>query len=112
MNMRILYCHFLLVFIPVAIQAQIVNIPDANFKNALVNEPVADTDGNGSLEDADTNNDGEIQLSEALAVTILQVHSFDINSLEGIQSFENLEELLCFSNNLTEIDLSHKRLVG
>ena len=108
--MKLIYC-LILIFVPVLLQAQIVNIPDSNFKNALVNEPVADTDGNGTLEDADTNNDGEIQVSEALAVTILQVHAFNIDSLEGIQSFENLERLLCFNNNLTAIDLSQNTML-
>lgn len=47
--------------------AQIVTIPDANFKNALVNTICTDTDGDGVLDgDVDTNDDGEIQVSEAL----------------------------------------------
>ena len=63
------------------LNAQIVNIPDPNFKNALIDEGV------------DTNNDGEIQVSEAEAVLNLNVNDRNISSLEGIQSFINLEEL-------------------
>jgi len=37
-------------------QAQPVNIPDANFKDALVNTPCVDFDGDGAPDgDADTN---------------------------------------------------------
>lgn len=76
------------------LNAQIVNIPDSNFKNALIDEGV------------DTNNDGEIQVSEAEAVLILNVSGRNISSLEGIQSFINLEELNCSSNQLIALDMS------
>lgn len=73
--------------------AQIIDIPDVNFKNALVNTKCIDVDGDGiSDKDADENNDGEIDVSEALAVkTILS--SIIIDSLTGINYFENLERL-------------------
>lgn len=84
----------LLILTSAFLQAQIVNIPDINFKNALIEEGV------------DTNGDGEIQVSEAEAITILSVGSREISSLEGIQSFVNLEELYCALNELTVLDLS------
>jgi Leucine-rich repeat (LRR) protein len=88
-------------------QAQIVNIPDANFKNTLVNSNCVDIngDGNGDI-DADSNNDGEIQQAEAEAVIGLNVSYKAIHSLEGIQSFSNLEYLNCEVNQLTDLDLS------
>jgi Leucine-rich repeat (LRR) protein len=73
---------------------QIVYIPDANFKNALLTE-------------IDTNRDGEIQESEAKAVLSLNVSSKSIASLEGIQSFVNLETLNCYDNQLTDLDVSN-----
>ncbi len=89
-------------------QAQIVTIPDANFKNALVNTLCVGTDGNGSVDsDADTNDDGGIQVSEAEAVVFrLRVKNNNISSLEGIQSFTNLEELQCAANQLTSLNVS------
>jgi hypothetical protein len=80
-------------FITGIISGQIVTIPDANFKAALL--PIADT-----------NNDGEIQVSEAEALQIMDVQSQNIASMEGIQSFVNLTTLYCFSNDLTELDLT------
>jgi hypothetical protein len=89
------------------VQAQIVDIPDANFKNALVNEICADLDGDGILDDdVDTNNDLEIQVSEAEAVFGINVESRNISSLEGIQSFVNLINLKCPGNDLTTLDVS------
>ena len=57
--------------------AQIVNIPDANFLAELISDGV------------DTNDDGQIQVSEAEAVTNLVIISSDISSLEGINRFTN-----------------------
>ncbi len=89
------------------VNSQIVDIPDANFKDALVNEMVVDIDGDGHGDvDADTNNDGEIQVSEAEAVIRLIVFNFLINSLEGIQSFINLEFFVCNNNSITNLDVS------
>jgi hypothetical protein len=89
------------------VQSQIVNIPDANFKNALVNTNCVDTnsDGIGDM-DADTNNDGEIQVSEAEAILWLDVTYQFIDSLEGIQNFVNLLELKCGFNWLITLDTS------
>lgn len=87
--------------------AQIVNIPDANFKNALVNDNVADFDGDGTYDgDVDTNDDGEVQISEAEAVLSLDVEFKSIASMDGIQDFVNLEKLHCVVNNITTMDLS------
>jgi len=78
-------------------QAQIVNIPDANFKNALLNYYPA----------IDTNGDGEIQVSEALNVQELYVNNDDISDLTGIEDFTNLTLLNCPVNELSSLDLSN-----
>ncbi|MGK0296062.1 MAG: hypothetical protein ACI884_002237 [Ulvibacter sp.] len=90
-----------------SVKAQIVNIPDANFKDALVNSNCVDSNGDGIPDrDVDTNDDGEIQLSEADDVLSLEVYERNINSLEGISSFGNLEMLNCGLNLLASLDLS------
>lgn len=76
------------------LNAQIVNIPDTNFKNALI------------VEGVDTNGDGEIQVSEAEAILNLNVSFKNILSMEGIQSFVNLEVLHCSNNQLSTLDMS------
>jgi len=93
--MKKYYPTFLLLCFFSFSQAQIVNIPDANFKNALLNyNPVIDTNG-----------DNEIQESEALAVTSLTISNNNISNLEGIQSFTNLQSLQCQNNQIVSLDL-------
>jgi Leucine-rich repeat (LRR) protein len=80
------------------LQGQIVNVPDANFKNHLVNINCVDNDGDGFAEnDVDTNDDGEIQVSEAQFVINLIIQGplppQIMSTLEGIESFSNLESV-------------------
>ncbi len=87
---------------------QIIDFPDANFKNALVNTICADTDGNGSIDsDADVNNDGEIEESEALLVKSLNVINRDIISLEGLNKFRFLTTLFCSDNKLLNLHVDN-----
>ena len=96
-------------------QAQIVNIPDATFKNDLTTMNCVDLDGDGTFDtDADTNDDGEIQLSEALAVTSLSVtgnNLYKIADLTGIESFTNLTYLNISYNELVTVDVSQNTML-
>ncbi len=105
---------FLFIFLFTLIShAQIVNIPDANFKNALINTNCVDLDGDYSGDiTADTNNDGEIQVSEAESVISLIVNGQNIASLNGIESFTNIELLIADSNQLTTLDFSQNLALG
>ncbi|HLO56790.1 MAG TPA: T9SS type A sorting domain-containing protein [Saprospiraceae bacterium] len=86
--------------------AQIIDFPDANFKNALVNTICTDTDGNGSFDsDADLNDDGEIDIEEALKIISLDLSNKQISSLEGIGNFKNLERLYCLQNEIITLNL-------
>ncbi len=94
--------------------AQIVNIPDANFKAKLLEANTTNTIAKNLLGDLfkiDANNDGEIQESEALNVIHLDVSSDNpnvqkISDLTGIQSFNNLKSLNCSYNKLTSLNVS------
>ena len=89
-------------------QAQIIDIPDANFKNALVNTNCVDTNDDDIFDsDVDINNNGEIEVSEAEIVLSLKVSSNNIVSLVGIENFINVENLRVHLNDLTEIDISN-----
>ena len=89
---------FLLFFSTTLLQAQIINIPDSVFKSMLIEE------------DVDTNDDGEIQVSEALEVLNLNISPFGgdpkIENLEGIQYFTNLISLDFSRNLITTFDAS------
>ncbi|BDS14301.1 T9SS type A sorting domain-containing protein [Aureispira anguillae] len=88
----------------VLIYAQNVNIPDANFKNALLAHGYNILGYNINI--IDTNGDGEIQVSEAQTYSgIINVNSRNITSLIGIEAFTSLTELHCYSNQLSSLDL-------
>ncbi len=100
-------------------KAQIVNIPDTNFKNALLSADITNevAYSNGIAVKIDTNNDGEIQEIEAQAIDSLDVGadifflSFEIADLTGIESFVNLKFLNCSANQLTSLDVSSLTLL-
>lgn len=86
--------------------AQIINFPDANFKNALVKTLCVDTDYDDIGDaDADFNDDGDVDVSEASKVKGLYVSFTSIRSLVGIEKFINLTWLSCSANQLTSLDL-------
>ena len=113
------------------LNAQIVTIPDANFKAKLLAASSTNQIAknlSGVYFKIDANNDNQIQLSEALNVSHLDVNSSNTNNtiykildLTGIQSFINLKVLKCNSNqlsslavssllNLTSLDCSYNKL--
>ena len=68
-------------FVVLLVNAQIVYLPDTNFKAALLNHfPVIDTSG-----------DGEIQVSEAIATDSIYVNNKNISDLTGIEAFIGLK---------------------
>ncbi len=77
-------------------EGAIVNIPDQNFKNALL-----------SMTGLNTNNDDEIQVSEAEVFTgQINVNSQNISDITGIEAFTELSDLRVHNNNITSIDVS------
>ena len=98
-----------LVFTVVVGNAQIVTIPDANFKAKLL----AADNLNGIALDAfansikiDTNDNGQIEESEALTVVSLYVSNSNIYDLSGIENFANLKTFTCSNNLLTTLETS------
>jgi hypothetical protein len=83
-------------FILTCTYAQIVNIPDANFKAALV--------GNTLIN---TNSDTEIQTSEAVAYTgLINVATVGISDMTGIEAFTSITGLDCEGNTINALNLS------
>ena len=103
------YTFLILLFTVFVGNAQIVNIPDANFKARLLAASPSNTIAKNAIGQnikIDINNDGEIQVSEALNVYQLYVINFSIQNLIGIEAFSNLTTLKCNSNQLTSLNLS------
>lgn len=100
---------FALLFTTIISFAQIVNIPDANFKAKLLAASPSNTIAKNltwNYFKIDANNDGEIQNSEAEQVIDLDLSSSSIQSLVGIQSFINLLNLRCQYNQLSQLDVT------
>ena len=86
----------ILLLLAIQTNAQIVSIPDSTFKAILL--------ANSTIN---TNSDGEIQESEAVAFTgEVNVSYQDISDLSGIEEFINITRLLCDYNSLTSLDVS------
>lgn len=112
MRITLLFCLLLLSNFA---GAQILNIPDPVFKALLVgttannqNYPLRAYIGNNRVT-IDTNNDGEIQVTEALAIKHLDFYSttpINVTSLEGIGGFSNLNILVVNNVNLTTLDVT------
>ncbi len=93
---------FLIALINLGItKAQIINIPDSNFKDYLIN--------NNSIN---INGDDEIQVSEAtnFTGTIFAV-DLDISDFTGIEEFINLYRLRFGNDPISNIDLSNNTLL-
>ncbi len=71
-----------------------VNFTDSNFEAYCV-------------ENFDTNGDGKISCAEADEVTVIDVTSMGIASLQGIECFRNVNNLRCGENQLTTLDVSN-----
>gem|GEM_PF-1268054 len=88
-------------FASLSANAQNVNIPDANFKAALVNDAVINT-----------NSDTEIQVSEAAAYAgAIDVQNLGISDLTGIEAFTNITNLDCSQNSLTSLNTTSNTLL-
>lgn len=95
------------------LNSQIINFPDQNFKNALLTSSSTLMLANWTYENLggdtvilDANNDGEVQQSEALAVSYLQIANSSISDLTGIEYFTNLHNLNFGYNPISTVTLS------
>jgi uncharacterized repeat protein (TIGR01451 family) len=108
--MKTNYFLIIALFFTSFLSAQIITIPDANFKNKLVLANVTSNqiakNAAGAFIKIDSNSDGEIQQTEANEVVYLSVSYSNIASLEGITSFTNLETLFCEGNSLTTLNVT------
>jgi len=97
-----------LILISTVASAQIVNIPDANFKARLLESSTENTIayGMGGYIKIDANNDGNIQLAEAMAVDSLNIGSAEIANVTGLSGFGNLKKLYCPGNEIQTLDVS------
>jgi Leucine-rich repeat (LRR) protein len=106
--MKNFYALLILVVSVFSANAQILNIPDANFKAMLLySGPTTGTgkDAQGNNIAIDTNHDNEIELSEALTVYGLNVGASGISDLTGLVNFSNLTSFFCNYNTISDLSV-------
>jgi hypothetical protein len=93
-TMKTVYFTFVLsIAVSLNTVAQIINIPDAAFKTELTTTNCVYVN-DVATSSVDTNADGEIQVTEALAVTDLRLNNELVADLTGLEAFVNLEAIL------------------
>ncbi|POS00585.1 putative repeat protein (TIGR01451 family)/predicted secreted protein (Por secretion system target) [Flavobacterium croceum DSM 17960] len=112
--MKIKTILFLLVFTTLC-NAQIINIPNINFKAKLLEASSTNQiarDINGTYFKIDSNNNNEIEYTEADDVYELNIsnlnsiQSVKISDITGLIHFSNLRKFHCIDNLLTNLDLT------
>ncbi|MBS1535100.1 MAG: leucine-rich repeat domain-containing protein [Bacteroidetes bacterium] len=105
--------YLLLVFIFLGLKSslngQIINFQDAVFKAKLLQADPTNQIAKNLADNyfkIDANSDGEIDVNEAMEVSLLNVSFSNVNSIDPIDSFINLKFLSCSNNNLSTIDVS------
>ncbi len=99
---------FFAILMHTSVSSQNITFADANFKSKLIEADVTNQiakDVLGNFFKIDANNDSEIELSEALQVSYLDVSDSFINSLDGVLNFTNLTELRCYQNEITTLNV-------
>jgi len=101
------FYFILLFFVCLYGKAQIINFPDANLKTKLLSaspsNEVARNLSNVSVK-IDTNNNNEIEVSEAIQISYLKIENSNISDLTGLAFFTNLTYLNCDNNPIVNID--------
>lgn len=104
--MKNIISTFILLTFAFVTSAQIVDLPDTNFKQALLTLPTVDINNDGKADiDADINNDGEIDQSEADSIRYISFSNQSIDSVTGIDHFVNLKSLSLNKNKIKKLSL-------
>ena len=86
--------------------SQIVDIPDANFKNALLSDPLINTNLDNEIQVSEANTYEGVYLNGHGTRNTLILNNSSIEDLTGIKSFTQIKNLDVGSNNLTSLDVS------
>jgi hypothetical protein len=118
--MKNFYLSLVLLLFNLGVVAQIINIPDVNFKLKLIaantsNDIAKNSFGNNIKIDLNSNN--EIEVSEAFNVVQLNIATNilstanDIVDLSGVENFINLKVLNCSGNSIASINVNALNLL-
>ena len=95
--MKNILLFFILCFIVSNVKSQTTAIPDPNFEQALINQGI---DSDGVLN-------GQVLTTDISGIITLNVSFSNISDLTGIEDFTALQNLSCFNNVLTSLNVSN-----
>ncbi|TRX20883.1 DUF7619 domain-containing protein [Flavobacterium franklandianum] len=104
------YFIALLVLFNSVLAAQTIVFSDAAFKAKLLQSEAGSTIARNLSDDyfaIDVNNNGEIEITEALQVAHLNIEGSSISSLIGIENFTNLISLQCSNNQISNLNIDN-----
>ncbi|MFV5701788.1 T9SS type A sorting domain-containing protein [Flavobacterium sp. XS2P12] len=104
------YFILIIALVSSTLTAQTITFPDADFKVKLLQSDISNTIARNLSDDyfaIDVNKNGEIEITEALQVSILDLESSSISSLIGIENFTNLVSLQCSNNQISNLNISN-----
>lgn len=107
----------LLILNGTSVLSQNISFTDPDFKAFLLRSSAENSitiNLNGNAFNIDQNNDGEIEIAEALQVSELDLNCWPslcdglgfITSIDGVRNFTNLKSLKCRNGHLTALDVS------
>ncbi|MEK8179940.1 T9SS type A sorting domain-containing protein [Flavobacterium buctense] len=116
--MKKLYFNLLLALLSLTANAQVITIPDANFKAKLLSASPSNQIAKnlaGAYFKIDANDNGQIEVAEALNVSVLDVNNNNVPAstglliadLTGIEYFNNLTILNCAYNSISTLNVSY-----
>lgn len=88
----------------------VINFPDGKLWYKMIFSTSSDyvaKNLRGQWVKIDTNNDRQIQVTEAQEISELYLRTSDISSMQGIEHFSNLKYLDVFSNNISTLNLDN-----
>jgi Leucine-rich repeat (LRR) protein len=108
--MKKLYFIFIFSFIIFTSYSQVISFNDDTFKSKLLESSPGNfiaQNLNGDYFAIDANSNNQIEESEAIQVSALDINNATITSLNGINFFTNLISLNCENNLLTGLNVSN-----
>ncbi|ESU25328.1 internalin-related protein [Flavobacterium limnosediminis JC2902] len=108
--MKKIYFLLFSLFLFTSVNGQIINFPDANLKAKLLQSNSSNSivqNSSGVNFRLDANNNGEIEVNEAMQVHGLWAEFSSISDVTGLSHFRNLRSLFLRANTLTFIDVSN-----
>src|SRR5688572_17664103 len=94
---------FSLLILTASVNAQVINIPDANFKNKLLTDNFCAFTATDNPLIVDADSDGNIEANEVAPIAKLYLPNASIADITGLEAFVNLVQLDLVHNDIVSL---------